>query len=95
MKVQIFPSAFEDMQGILEWYASQSVPEVGQHFVFQIFEPAETLAGHPSIGRVVPEYSDANIRELIHPPFRVIYQIYKSLIAVIRIWRSERILQLP
>ena len=95
MKVQIFPSAFADLQDILNWYESQSAPEVGRQLVTEIFERIETLSDHPDIGRVVPEYSAANIRELIHPPFRVIYLKEESLIAVVRVWRSERILQLP
>lgn len=94
MKVQIFPSAFADLQDILNWYEAQSAPDVGRQLVTEIFERTETLRDHPNIGRVVPEYSNPNIRELIHPPFRVIYQQEKSLIAIVRFWRSERILQL-
>ncbi len=94
MKVQISLSAVEDLQNILNWYESQLATDVGLQMVAEILVRTETLADHPDIGRVVPEFSNDNIRELIHPPFRVVYLREKSLISVVRIWRSERILQL-
>ena len=29
--------------------------------------------GVPEIGRVIPEFNEKDIRELIHPPFRVVF----------------------
>ncbi|MDZ4731166.1 MAG: type II toxin-antitoxin system RelE/ParE family toxin [Xanthomonadales bacterium] len=95
MKVKFTDSAIEDIQDILSWYTSQLAPDIGQQLVTEIIERAQTLADHPNIGRVVPEYANPNIRELIHPPLRVIYEKDKSLIAIVRVWRSERMLQLP
>ena len=59
------------------------------------FGRIKTLTDNPDIGRVVPEFSSDNIRELIHKPFRVVYLRESSTIYVIRVWRSERILELP
>ncbi len=39
--------------------------------------------------------SEEKIRELIHPPFRVVYLREFDSIHLIRVWRSERILRLP
>jgi len=44
---------------------------------------------------MVPEFNTANIRELIHKPFRVVYLRESSSIFIVRVWRSERILELP
>ena len=60
-----------------------------------IFEHIETLAEHPSTGRVVPEFQDDSVRELIHSPFRVVYLRESESINIIRVWRSERLLKLP
>ncbi|BBU70858.1 hypothetical protein ICHIJ1_07770 [Fluviibacter phosphoraccumulans] len=46
-------------------------------------------------GRVVPEFNLDNIRELIHAPFRVVYLRQATETVLIRIWRSERQLELP
>ncbi|MXY90997.1 MAG: type II toxin-antitoxin system RelE/ParE family toxin, partial [Gammaproteobacteria bacterium] len=48
----------------------------------------------PGLGRVVPEFSQPFLRELIHPPFRIIYRHEQDMIFVIRIWRHERLLAL-
>jgi len=52
------------------------------------------LVDNPDIGRVVPEFGEEKIRELIHSPFRVIYLREQDSIHVIRVWRSERMLKL-
>jgi toxin ParE1/3/4 len=68
---------------------------VGQRFVAEILDRIETLSDNPDLGRIVPEFSTDSIRELIHKPFRVVYLREPSTIFIIRIWRSERILELP
>lgn len=95
MKISFSKSAIEDLKGINEYYLEQGVPQIGQDFVASIVEQVETLSSHPHIGRVVPEFSDESIRELIHSPFRVVYLSEPKSIKVIRVWRSERLLKLP
>ena len=46
-------------------------------------------------GRVVPEFAMKDLREIIHPPFRIVYRREKRKILIVRIWRSERLLKLP
>jgi plasmid stabilization system protein ParE len=95
VKVRLTDSAINDLQELLLHYQEQLVPQVGQRFVAEILERIETLIDNPDIGRVVPEFSADNIRELIHKPFRVVYLRESSTIFIIRVWRSERILELP
>ena len=95
MKVRITESAIDDLRELLRYYEEQLVPQVGQRFVTDILDRIETLINNPDIGRVVPEFSTDNIRELIHKPFRVVYLRESSTIFIIRVWRSERILELP
>ncbi|WP_339666907.1 MULTISPECIES: type II toxin-antitoxin system RelE/ParE family toxin [unclassified Marinobacter] len=52
-----------------------------------------SIAAHT--GRVVPEFSLDHIRELIHAPFRVVYLKQAKEVVLIRVWRSERQLDLP
>jgi len=88
-------SAIEDLKGIKDYYLEQGVPQIGQDFVAAIVEHIETLSAHPDIGRVVPEFNDDSIRELIHSPFRVVYLREIESIKITRVWRSERLLKLP
>ncbi len=95
MKVQLTDSAVNDLRELLLYYEEQSVPQVGQRFVAEILDRIETLNDNPNLGRIVPEFSTDSIRELIHKPFRVVYLREPSTIFIIRVWRSERILELP
>jgi plasmid stabilization system protein ParE len=88
-------SAARDLDEILAWYDDQGVPEVGARLVREILARIESLKVHPDIGRLVPDHPDRGLRELIHPPFRIVYRREPTLVRVIRIWRSERLLVLP
>jgi len=87
-------SALRDLEGIRAWYAEQGVPEVGDRLVAEIFQQLERLVDHPELGRVVPEFDQPFLRELIHPPFRIVYRRDPVRIRVVRVWRSERLLRL-
>ena len=95
MKIYVTESAYSDLEAIKEYYADESVPHVGKQFVANIIEHIQTLAQNPEIGRQVPEFGEKRIRELIHPPFRIVYMKEQSSIHVVRVWRSERLLKLP
>ena len=95
MKISFSESAIDDLQNIKDYYSQEDVPEIGNNFVLSIFEHVETLKEHPDIGRIVPEFNLPHIREIIHAPFRVVYLREKSSIKIIRVWRNERLFELP
>jgi len=95
VKVCLTDSAVNDLRELHRYYEEQLVPEVGQRFVAEILERIEALSENPDIGRVVPEFATDNIRELIHKPYRVVYLREPLSISIIRVWRSERILEFP
>ena len=95
MNISFSESAIEDLESIKKYYLEQGVPQVGQDFVTAIVIHIETLSTHPDIGRVVPEFNDELIRELIHSPFRIVYLRESKSINIIRVWRNERLLNLP
>ena len=41
-------------------------------------------------GLGVPE-----VGEIIHPPFRIVYRLDDGRVRVVRVWRSERLLEVP
>ena len=95
MKIRLTDSAVDDLRELQFYYDEQLVPQVGKRLVTEILDRVETLTSNPDIGRIVPEFNVDNIRELIHKPFRVVYLRESTSIYVIRVWRSERILELP
>ena len=95
MELRIAQSALEDLKAIQEYYRDEDVPHIGDDFVTAILEHCGMLQVHPDAGRVVPEFSLDHIRELIHAPFRVVYLRQSKEVVLIRVWRSERQLELP
>lgn len=95
MKLSFSDSAILDLQNLKNFYNKEGVPEVGDNFIASIIEHVETLIDHPDIGRIVPEFGEEYIRELIHSPFRIVYLKEEDSIKIIRVWRSERLLTLP
>jgi plasmid stabilization system protein ParE len=95
VKIFISSSAFSDLENIKEHYAEEGVSHIGEQYVVSIIDHIQTLSGNPNIGRKVPEFDEEKIRELIHPPFRIVYLREKTSIHIIRVWRSERLLELP
>jgi len=93
--IEFAESALCDLEDILAWYADQQVPDVGERLIRELFARTEQLAIFPESGRVVPEFDEIAIRELIHPPSRLVYRLDVSTVWIIRVWRSERLLILP
>ena len=95
MKLTIAQSALNDLEDIQAYYLDQGVPESAQKFVGAILEKLQRLVDHPDSGRKVPEFDQEQIREIIHPPFRIVYLRNTTTVSLIRVWRSERLLLLP
>lgn len=95
MELRIAQSALEDLQTIQEHYIEEGVPHIGNEYVAAILDQTEILVRHPDAGRIAPELGLSHIRELIHTPFRVVYLRQETDVVLIRVWRSERKLELP
>ena len=88
-------SALSDLQEILSFHKEQGIPHIGERLVADIIIDIELLSDQPDMGRIVPEFEVEYLRELIRPPFRIIYRRDKKRVRVVRVWRSERLLKLP
>ncbi len=88
-------SALADLEDVRAWYAEQGVSEVGEKLIAEVLQRVQALADHPDMGRVVPEFDQTFLRELIQPPFRIVYRRDAGRARIVRIWRGERLLRLP
>ena len=88
-------SAVSDLQDIIAYYVEQSAPDVGKRLASEIIADIELLKEQPDMGRVVPEFELEYLRELIRPPFRIVYRRDKKRVRIVRVWRSERLLKMP
>lgn len=94
-RITFAASAVRDLESISSWYTNQQVPAVGEKLLREIISKIERLADFPESGRIVPEFGIANLREIVFPPFRIVYRLDESRVRIIRVWRSERLLKMP
>ncbi len=95
MKILFAQSALDDLEDVLEYYREQQVPHVGERLVSSVIKDIELLGEQPDMGRIVPEFELKYLRELIRPPFRIVYRRDRNKVRIVRIWRSERLMVLP
>jgi len=81
--------ARNDLKQIYDYIAKDSkyyATNVAQHIVSK----AESLNEFPEIGRVVPEISDENVRELIIYSYRLIYEVVSNGVQILAIIHGKR-----
>ncbi len=63
-----------------------------ESFAYELMAQADLLRQHPEIGRIVPEYRDPKIREIIFRPYRIVHRVdYEQKLAEIaRVWHAAR-----
>ena len=84
-------SAIADLRDLVR-YIAQDNNVAASRFGNAIVSKTETLRTFPLIGRMVPEYQNASLRELILSPYRIVYEVDEktSRIFILRIWHSAR-----
>ena len=83
--IRLAESALDDLHGVMEWYVQQGIPDVGRRLVRDILKQIEVLADHPDSGRMVPEFGQPFLRELIRPAFRIVYRRDGETVRVVRV----------
>jgi len=77
----------------VEEYISRDNPIAAVDFVDKLITIAETIVDNPLKGRVVPELSLENIRELLYKNYRVVYLIKKNSIEVLTVFEGHQLLK--
>jgi len=85
------PSAGLDLRELTS-YIGESRPNAAARFVRRVFQMVEHLAHFPLSGRLVPEFDDPSIREVIRKPCRIVYRVRSSeeTVEIARIWHAAR-----
>jgi len=84
--------AVKDVETICEFIAKDSI--VYAHlFAKFILQTVKRLAKFPKSGRIVPEFSNENIREIILGNYRIIYRIKNNIIEILTVYHSARLLK--
>jgi toxin ParE1/3/4 len=74
-------------------YISKDAPITADKIIRRIIVSTERLKSFPNSGRVVPEYKIKEIREIIHPPYRILYHIESERIEIVNVLHSRQLLE--
>jgi len=77
----------------IDEYISRDNPIAAVDFVDKLITIAETIVDNPKKGRVVPELSLENIRELLFKNYRIVYLVKKSSVEVLTVFEGHRLLK--
>jgi len=90
-QVKLSRSAKSDIEDIVR-YISIDDPDQALRFGRFLIYHAGGLAQFPERGRVLPEFGDNSIRELIVRRYRIVYRLNHNqrLVEIIRFWHASR-----
>jgi toxin ParE1/3/4 len=85
------PAARDDLHDIIVFIARDN-PERAMSFGYELISETDRLQDFPEFGRVVPEYRNQGIREILFRPYRMVYRVdhARKLCQIARVWHSAR-----
>ncbi len=76
----------------IETYIARDKPTAAESWVDKLMARAEKAAKQPLAGRVVPEFSRADVREVLLRSYRIVYRILSNRIDVLTVFEGHRLL---
>lgn len=84
----------ENLAGIEEFIARDSL-ERAVRFVDALIDHAEeVLPANPRSGRVVPETNNPDIRELLYRGYRIVYRLRGDILEILTVFEGHRLLRI-
>ena len=84
-------SAEADLEAIVS-YVARDNPQAALRLGRALVASLRSLESFPQLGRIVPEFNQEGLREIVRRPYRIIYQVNLAAerIEVIRFWHGAR-----
>jgi plasmid stabilization system protein ParE len=85
------PAARDDLHDITVFIARDD-SDRAMSFGYELISEIDRLQEVPESGRIVPEYRNAVIREIIFRPYRIVYRVHpdSKVCEIARVWHSAR-----
>jgi len=90
MRLRWTLQAADDLAAIKEFIGRDSAIYARQ-VVERLYEAVSELSAFPDIGRIVPERGQSDIREILRPPYRIVYRRGDEIIEILTIHHSSRV----
>jgi len=78
----------------IEQYIGSNSPKNAESFVNYLIEQGESIGINPHIGRIVPEISNPEIRELIVKKYRIVYRVQEQKIEILTVFEGHKLLRI-
>jgi toxin ParE1/3/4 len=85
------PQSLADLEAICLFIA-RDAPEMARVFADRAFRATDRLTDHPGLGRIVPELSQAHLREVLLGNYRIIYRLRDDVVQVLTVHHGARLL---
>lgn len=77
----------------IERFIAQHNPQRASAFIDRLLEKGDTIASFPSMGRVVPELAQPEIREILVGKYRIVYKETPDQIVILTVFEGHRSLR--
>lgn len=77
----------------IEEFIAQDNPSRAVEFTEFLVSKSSLIEKNPRMGRIVPEFSDPDIRELIIKGYRLVYRIKKERIDILTVFEGHRLIR--
>jgi plasmid stabilization system protein ParE len=82
-----------DLKEIFDFIADDSV-RYATITTNRIYQRAQEIIDNPYLGRIVPEFNEKFVRELVEGNYKIIYRIKSNIqIDILRVYHSSRLLK--
>jgi addiction module RelE/StbE family toxin len=84
--------AIDDLKSIHD-YISKESRVYANRMIENLIARVQQLEYFPVSGRIVPEFRQRSIRELIEGNYRIVYKIHSEYIGIVRVHHASRLLK--
>jgi len=88
------PQSIDDVESIRDYIGRDSA-RFGALVAAEIIQAVERLSRFPESGRVVPEFGDSSLREVLWRNYRIVYRLQRSAVEVVTVFHGARLFEEP
>lgn len=89
IKVLWTENAIQDLLGIKAFIAQDSIDRA-EEWIVELYVAGETLSRLSGRGRIVPEFNQENLRELLIENYRLVYRVKSTSVEIITVFEGHR-----
>lgn len=84
--------SLNDVEEIISFISKDS-EFFAMNFASKIIDAVDTLKIISDIGRVVPEYDNVKIREILYRNYRIVYKIDEKVVEILTVFHGSKLLE--